>query len=215
MSTNWTLAASDICSDALQHLGIIGAGETPSSQDMNTCLRALDGILKGLPLIGYNWPKVSSETALVWTGVQTMALPTDYYSYPVVWILYLGNKVPLKQISHAYWVNMQNRATTAAVPTSFYIDPSNTLYLWPVPPTDPVASIQYQRLVTDAVQVSTPDMQQHWLNPLGLGVAHEVALKFGVDQAARQEIEKRWLAKRIGALENSIPSEVITISVSD
>lgn len=215
MSTTWTLAAQDICSDALKHCGAIAANETPSAVDMQLALRALDGLLKTMPLAGYNWPKLSGEVPLVWTGVQTMALPADYYSYPVVWILYLGNKIPLKQISHAYWVNLTNKATTAPLPNSFYIDPSNTLYLWPIPPGDPVATIQYQKIINDVVQGAMPDVLQTWLNPLGWGVASEICMDITVPAAERAEIAQRWGAKRTGALESSIPSEVITVSVAD
>lgn len=215
MSTTWTLTAQDICTDGLKHCSAIANNETPSAADMQLALRALDGLLKTMPLAGYNWPKLSGEVPLVWTGIQTMALPADYYSYPVVWILYLGQKIQLKQISHAYWVKLTNKTTTAPIPNSFYIDPAGTLFLWPVPPGDPVATIQYQKVINDTVQGSMPDVMQIWLNPLGWGVASEIAMDLGVPAPDRAELAQRWGAKKTMAMENSIPSEIITISVSD
>ena len=81
----WTLAASEICADALEHLGVIADGETASSGDMQTALRALNGVLKELPLFGYHWPALSGETALAWGNSQAVVLPADYYGSPVVW----------------------------------------------------------------------------------------------------------------------------------
>jgi len=215
MATAWTLAATDICTDALEHLGVIGDGETASAGDMQTALRGLDAILKELPLAGYSWPKLSAETALAWINGQTITLPADYYAYPVLWKSLNGQKPKLTQINHAQWVAMADRAQTGESVTHFYISPANVLYLWPVPAVDPVLTIQYQRLVDDAVLATAPDLPSYWHNPLGYGVANEIALKFGAEQGKRVEIAQRWGVKRDRALESSIASEVISFEVRD
>jgi hypothetical protein len=217
MSTSWTLTAQEVCTDALQHLGVLGVGETPGSEDMQVALRALDGVLKELPLVGYTWPKLSAEASLSWggAGVQTVSLPADYFGYPVVWKTLDGQKVPLTPIPHASWVQMPDRSAAGAV-THFYISPANVLYLWPVPPTDdPVLTIQYQKIVDDAAATTTPDLPQFWKNPLGYGVADEMSLKFDVAPPKRVEIAQRWAAKRDRALEFSIPSAPISFEVQE
>jgi hypothetical protein len=62
---------------------------------MQVALRALDGVLKELPLAGYVWPKLSAEAALAWTAVRPIPLPDDYFGSPVAWRLVDGKKVPL------------------------------------------------------------------------------------------------------------------------
>jgi hypothetical protein len=62
MSTNWTRTAQQICTDALQHLSVLGTGETASSADMQKALGALNTVLKELPLAGYNWPQLSAKS---------------------------------------------------------------------------------------------------------------------------------------------------------
>ena len=77
----------------MQHLGVVGSGETASAAEMQLALRALDATLKELPLAGYSWPKLSAEVALVWVGAQAIALPADYYGYPIAWNTVNAQKV--------------------------------------------------------------------------------------------------------------------------
>jgi hypothetical protein len=214
MSTSWSLTASQICTDALEHLGAIADGETPSAGDLQTCLRGLDGLLKELPAFGYHWPSLSVETALTWTGAAFMALPADYYNFPTAWKLVNGEKYPLVQFPHAEWVLKHDRAASGDV-THFYISPDNKFYVWPVPAADPVVSLQYMRIVDDASIGIAPAVSQIWLNPLGYGVADEVGLKFGVSKERRTEIKARWLDKKSRALESSQGYETITIEVQE
>lgn len=215
MATSWTLTAAEICTDALEHMGILSDGETASSGDMQTALKALNGVLKELPLLGYLWPALSAEASLTWTAGQTVSLPADYYAYPVVWIRPSGAKLPpLVQLNHAQWQATPNQDAQGSA-THFYVDPLGALHLWPAPLVDPVLTIQYQRIVSDAGLAVSPGLPQYWINPLGYGVANELVLKFGVPQDKRVEIAQRWDAKRSRALESSVASESISFSVAD
>lgn len=216
MSTTWTRTAQQICTDALQHLSVLGSGETATSADMQLALGALDTVLKELPLAGFSWPQLSDEVALTYVqGVQTMALPADYFAYPVAWKTVNGEKSPLTQIPHATWVQMADRNKTGEAATHFYISPAKAFYMWPNVSADPVITLQYQKIVQDASATSSTDLPQFWIGALGYGVANELALKYGIPQGTRVEIAQRWAAKREKALENSIGSEVISIEVRD
>ena len=215
MSTTWTLTAQDICTDALQHLAVIGEGETVNAADMLLALRALDSVLKELPLSGYSWPKLSAEVSLTWVSGQTIALPADYFAYPVAWRTTDGSKPLLEQYTHAQWIALAGRTLATGTPKGFYIGPDKLLYLYPTPTVNPVVTLQYQKIVDDSVSTTAPDLPQYWLNPLGYGVANELTLKYELSQDKRVEIAMRWSAKRNMALENSIASEVISISVAD
>lgn len=214
MTTAWTLAAAEICTDALEHLDVIGDGEPASGSDMQLALRALDAVLKELPLSGYSWPKLSGEVALTWVSGATIVLPVDYYGSPVAWRTVGTSKTPLVQIPHGRWIKMVGRDATGQ-PSHFYIDPANVLHLWPIPTVDPLVSLQYQRIVDDADATVQPDIAQYWLNPLGYGVANELALKFGIPDNKAQQVAARWMAKRTLALESSIASEVISFEARD
>lgn len=209
--------AGQICRDALEHLQVVGAGESIAAADQVTALRGLDAVLKELPLSGYNWPKLSGEVALAWSAgtPQTVPLPADFYNYPSVWKTVNGQPVPLTQIPHSEWIAKVNRTATATQPTHFYVSPAKVVYFWPIPTADPVATLQYQKIVDDAALAVAPDVLQIWLNPLGWGVADEISMKFGVAQPLRVEVNQRWTAKKRLALANSIPSETISFSVDD
>lgn len=211
----WTRTAQQICTDALEHLSVVGQGETAKSGDMQLALGALDVVLKELPLVGYNWPQLSAETALTFAAAQTMTLPTDFYAYPVAWKTVNGQSVPLTPIPHASWVQMADREATGDAATHFYISPDNQFYVWPVVSVDPVITLQYQRVVSDASSAAATDLPQYWIGALGYGVASELALKYGIPQATRVEIGQRWSAKLTKCLENSIGSEVISFSVQE
>lgn len=209
MSTNWTLTASQVCDDALEHLGVLADGEVATASQTITALRALNAVLKELPLAGFTWPKLSAEVSLTWASSQSMTLPTDYYGNPVAWRLSGGQRLPLEQIRHADWVLMTNKQA-AGTPTHFYISPANVFLMWPTPTADPGITLQYQRIVDDAVSGTQPDLPQYWLNALGYGVANEISLKFGRDRSTREEIAMRWTAKKSLALQNSVPAEIIS-----
>lgn len=217
MFTTWTLTAGQICRDALEHLQVYGPSDAISSADQVTALRGLDAVLKELPLSGYNWPKLSGEVALAWSAgtPQTVSLPADFYNYPSIWKTVNGQPVPLTQIPHSEWVAKTDRSATATQPTHFYVSPAKAVYFWPIPTADPVATLQYQKIVDDAALTAAPDVLQIWLNALGWGVANEISMKFGVPQANRVEVAQRWQEKKNLALESSIPSEVISFSVAD
>jgi hypothetical protein len=214
MPTAWTLTASEICTDGLRHLNVIGEGDTASGDQMQDALRGLDTVLKELSPLGYHWPKLSAEVALTWTGVQTMTLPTDYYGFPVAWRTENGAKVPLTQIPHATWVRMTDR-TAEGVCTHFYVNPAGVFYVWPTPDADPVVSIQYQKILDDAVLGTTPDVLQTWKGALSYGVADEISMKFGAPKDTRVEVNQRWAAKKALLLATSIAHEEITFGVSE
>lgn len=214
MSTAWTLAALDVCTDALEHLGVVGAGEAASGDDLQLALRALDAVLKELPLAGHAWPKLSAETALAWAGDPALPLPADYFGAPIAWRVIDGRKRLLTQIPHARWIQMEDR-TAAGMPSHFYIGPDNLLQLWPVPASDPVVGIQYQRIVSDADGTMQPDVPQYWLNALGYGVAAELLLKFDIPDQKAQAINARWQSKRAAALEYSIESAPVCFEVRE
>lgn len=217
MSTNWTETAQEICRDALEHMNVVGTNDPVNAVDLNKCLRALNSVLKALPLVGYTWPKLSTNTALTWLigTPQTISLPADFYNYPVVHITSSSGQPELTQIPHAIWVGMSNQTATGPYPTHFYVSPDNTLYFWPVPTQNPTATIQYQRIVNDVVSSTQPDLPQYWINPLGWGVANELSMDYGCNQEQRVEINQRWTVKATAALESSILYENISVSVDD
>jgi len=216
MTTSWTETATEICSDAMLHLGVLDPTESIGGEELAIALRALDSVLKELPLHGYSWPKLSSETAFTWVSGQTIALPADYFAFPSIWITSSGNKARLTELTHAQWVENPGRSLATGDPTHIYVSPDKYVWLYPTPTTAPTLTIQYQKIIDDSVAGSAPNVPQHWINPLGYGVANELSLMYSsTPPDVRAEIAQRWAVKRERALEYSISFAPVSFSVED
>lgn len=191
---------------------MLAVGETPTADDMNACLDALDVVLQELPVHGYVWPALTAEASLTWVSGNTVTPPTDYYAHPVLWSSYSGSRVQLRNMTHAEWNSLPNTAPSG-VPSAFYINPAGTWYLYPSPTANPVLTLQYQRLVADSVQTTAPAMPRSFFSALGYGVANEMLLKFGVPPDIAQQIQQRWMEKREYAMQSAISSAPISFVV--
>lgn len=217
MTTAWALKAQEVCEVAFQLLGRAEPGDFPSGSEMCTLLRALDTVLKELPLAGYIWPKLTDETALAWVSGQTISLPADYFGQAAVWRTdsATGRRIELAQIAHGRWIEQLDR-TAQGTPTHFYLSPANVLYLFPVPTIDPGVYLQYQKIIDDVDAQTVPNVPQFWLGALPYGVADETSLIFAKDKPSlRLEINGRWLKKRTAALAYTMPNEDVNMTVAD
>lgn len=218
MSTNWTLSAQDIITDALQITEVLGAGETTSAADYDVCLTALQNIIKELPLHGVSWPKVTvAPVTLVWSSgtPAQVAMPADYFGVPQISHTVSGANVDIEIITKAAYDAIQEPDFVAVNPTKIYIAPNNIGYLWPVPSVDPLLQITYQAIAIDAALAATPDVMQAWLGLLGLWLAYEICPRFGVKMDKRLDIEKRFLNTRRLALAYAAESAPIVMQVLD
>jgi hypothetical protein len=219
MPATWTLPVQDILTDALEIVGAIGTGQTASAEDHAVALRGLQGILKELPIHGLSWPKVTSApVSLTWdAGIPSeIALPVDYYGVPQMY--YLANdsgKVNLEVLTKARYDALPDPAATAEHPQFVYIAADKTAFLYPVPTEDPGLMLTYQAIVLDATVAAPPDVAQTWIAGLGLWVANEISPKFGVSLPERQDIERRFLARRALMLAHAAETAPICISVAD
>lgn len=208
MSTTWTLMTQEVITDALQELGVLGAGQTASATDYEVCLRALQNVLKEMPLHGLSWPKIiASPVSLAWSALNpcTVAMPADYFGVPFVPGLAVVPKAEYDALP----------AGETGAPSRIYIAPNNVGYLWPVPVTDPALMISYQAITLDAAMLAVPDVAQSWTAGLTLWVASEVAAKFGVPPAERQDLERRFLMRRALMLAYAAETAPICIQVRD
>lgn len=193
MTTNWTQTAQEICTGALEICEAIGDGEPASASDLAICERALNGILKELPLHGFSWFKITNnDVSISWSALTPNKVnhPADFFGNPVL----KSNGEPLKQIAKAEYD--YKPAQTATYPTEFYQNPNNAFVLWPTPTQDPVLTLSYQAIVDDVTTTATPDIKQAWLLGFTYWLADEISLKFGVPQATRVEIKQRAAEKR-------------------
>lgn len=193
MSTSWTQTAQEIYTGALELCEAISDGEIPGASDVALCKRALDGILKELPLHGLSWFKLTTtDVSITWAVLtaQTVTPPSDYFGSPVL----KRDGVPLRQITKAEFD--AKAASSATLPIEFYETPSGTFKLWPTPSTDPALTLSYQAICNDVTSTATPDIKQAWILGFTYWLADEISMKFGVPQPVRAEIKQRAEEKR-------------------
>lgn len=218
MPTAWTLTSADVIQGALELCQAVGVDEAVSPEDQEMCLRALNGILKELPLHGIGWPKVSSANAAVTWNVLTpsvVSFPTDYFGVPVLKYTDQNARLQLLQPIRKVEFERLDSAATARYPLYFYEAPDRSIYLWPTPTQDPVLRLTYQAIVSDATATASPDIQQAYLNGLQYWVAEEVKIKFEVSQALSAAIREKFLEKRNLMVQWSVEMAPISMSVDD
>lgn len=218
MTTAWTLPAADIITDALQLIGLVGAGQTASDDDHSVCMTALQNIIKELPLHGVVWPKITTApVALSWSPATPaqVTLPADYFGVPQVSYVANGANVDVEVITKAVYDAIQQPDYVALYPQKIYIAPDNSAFLWPVPSANPGLKMTYQAISSDIDIASRPDVAQSWLSGLGLWLAYEICPKFGVDMNTRTDIEKRFAAKHRMMLAYAAESAPIRFGVAD
>jgi len=218
MPTAWTLTAQEVITDALMEIGVLGAGQTANPTDYDVCLRALQNVLKEMPLHGLSWPKITvAPVALAWS-VGTpgqVAMPADYFGVPTISFTQSAVNIDLTVIAKAAYDAIEQPAQTSTYPTHIYIGPNNIGYLWPVPTVNPALSITYQAVTLDADLLTTPDVVQSWVGGLTLWVAHEVAPKFGVPPSDRADLERRYMMRRSLMLAWAAETAPIRFTVAD
>jgi hypothetical protein len=195
----WTLTTIEVIRGALELCQAIGVGEPVSDPDTETCMDALQGLVKELPSHGYQWPQVSSTpVAVAWVLATPSSVtpPADYFGAPVLKFTDAGSvKRELIRLAKPYWERL-DLTKTAQYPSHFYVAPDLTFKLWPAPTLDPVLSLTYQSIIPDLTLTGTPGFAQQYLNTLQFLLADEVALKFGVPQDIRVEIAARAAVKK-------------------
>lgn len=218
MSTTWTLSTLDTIKGALQLCGSVGVGETVSAADSELCLRALDGVIKELPIHGFQWPQLSSTpVAVAWVLATPSSVtpPADYFGAPVLQYTDAGGvKRQLVPASKAEW-ELLDLTKTAQYPTTFYVAPDLTFKLWPAPTQNPTLTLTYQSILPDLVLTATPPIQQQYLNLLQYLLADEVSLKFGCSQDIRAEIAARASQKKFMMVQWAVDQSPIFFTVQD
>lgn len=215
---DWTLLRERLADKGLEKAGRLGAGETPSSEDRNLCLEAIDSILKNLAVYGYKWPKTISApySANFAIGVQTATLPQDFYN--LVSMNYVdtsGNEAYLFPSDSREWNDIKNKTTAGGNPQKAYIDNFNVLHIWPVPSIATVVKIYYEKVILDSAPSTALDLDAAWMLAIPYGIAAEVGYEFEIPQAKLDRLTARWMQERNMLIQFQAPNSVNQVSVDD
>jgi hypothetical protein len=191
-SVNYSLSARQIAAAALELIGVVSIGETPSAEDAAKALEQLNFLVKtwGADAKPKLWQSTEAAVTLVASQAAYTASPVTL-ARKVVSIrrrtgtLTAQNDVPLNELSRQDYDNKANKLSTGT-PTEYYFDPqraTRSLYVWPVPDATIAASttlrLTYLRVIEDLDSLDDDfDIPQEWLEVLQYSLAARLAVPY-------------------------------------
>ena len=169
MATTATRTARQIVTRALRLSGVVGFGEDPAAEYMETGLELLDDMLKGWQNDRHHlWAETSQTLALTTSAsyslspVRPLRISSARYKRSAS-----ASEQPMLQMTRDEYDNQPNKATTGT-PTQFYYDRQReaaVFYVWPVPDATAGQTIEitYERELEDITGPNdTVDLPSEW-----------------------------------------------------
>lgn len=185
-SIDFVVNRDDIITEALELLGVLGEGQSPTANQLTSCAMTLNMMVKYWQSQGLNIYALAN---------QTVDLVADTASYtlnprPMAISNALrrdanGNDIPLDILTRNDYLALTDKDSSGA-PVSIYYDhqvgTDNKMYIWPVPSnTDYDIIVYYQRTLEDFdAAADDADFPQEWYLPLAYNLATLLAPKYGV-----------------------------------
>lgn len=198
-STNFSLNATQIVTEALQILGSGVEGEGVDGDELNKAIRRLNMVLKHLTNKGLHYIIRKSKSITMVAadydyilaesgGDVTMAKPDEILRADLKHITNLTIDQQLTRMSHDEYYGLPSRLTDTGIPTSYFINDtgilSSTLYLWPIPDATTVAAytleLQYLKPYDD-IDSPTDDIEldSSWYLAIAYQLAYWLSADYG------------------------------------
>jgi len=189
--------AQTLINDALELLGVIGAGETATGEDTTSALGTLNRMLD-------SWRNESLMVYAISNITHTLVGSDDTYTIgpsgaditatrPVkiesAFVRQSNTDYPVQVIDdQAYWQGIASRTSSSDIPAYLYYDtafPNGTIYLWPVPFA---ANVLYMQVWTPLSEYATAgtavSLPPGYQEAIAYGLAVRLAPKFGIKSGA-------------------------------
>ena len=191
----FTVTRDEIFTDALQICGVLNGSEAIGANDITTCSRTLNMLLKNLPIDTWLlWCYINIEVPLVVATSSYTIGPTGTVvaNRPLriakAWLRNTNNSpstdVPITQLARQDY-QMLTPKESPGIPVNYYYDPQLTngvLTTWPVLNTSGYSVfISVQRTIQDisaSVGTQNFDLPQEWFLPLSWMLADQISMKY-------------------------------------
>ena len=202
-TVSFSMNRDALIASSLRLMGVLGQGDTPTTEDYTNCSQALNIMIKSLMTSGI--PLWTQEGLVV-------PLTTNKFSYTIgmsgadityfkplrvisAYIRYIPNNsdVTLYQLSREEY-DALGKKDTASIPNSFFYSPDidvGTIYFFGVP-TDStrLVVLNFQRPIQDMNAASDLfDFPNEWYQCLKWNLAAELCPEYGVPEAALNRID--------------------------
>ena len=199
--TTIQLTRNELIAASLRKLGVIAAGQSPTTEDYTNGAQALNALISSFRALGmplwkrseYSW----TPTTQSYTIGNGYTLSTDYplKIYQAYRIDASGtSKIPMEVVAD-YDYNMLP-VSTGGIPLKLTYQPKNNygiIKLWPIPDTTntSVVHILYQEpFEYFTASTETMDFPEEWYEPLIYGLAVRLAPEWGIPIPDRQELKR-------------------------
>lgn len=193
-SYDFTMTASDVCTLALEKIGVVGENQQPTGNQLSKARQQLNLILKELENQGYKFWTTEQKTFNTNTSNQTYSIDADISEIEYAFIRDEGIDTPLAIYTRFDEADIQNK-TDEGKPTAVRFTRNNntqTLTLYPKP--DKVYAIYYgkSKIIQDVdIGTNNLDVLTNWLNALVYGLASELGDSYQIPLQERDRFEAK------------------------
>ena len=190
-SINYNQNRDQISSDALQLLGVIGAGETATSNDLTFCSSLLNKMIKSWQAQGIHlWKETTATVTIVASTSSYTITPRPLNIMGCRYHYWTGVDRKMRKLGRAEYDCIPTKVDSTGPCTAFHYTPglsTGTLLVWPVPTSTEVSNsdsltITYMQSIEDFDAASDePDFPAEWLEALTYNLAVRIAPAFGID----------------------------------
>lgn len=183
-TTSWTLTETDIITEAMEDIGVLEAGDTPSADDITSARRSLNLILKSLqsdPSIALRF--IEDKTISLSDGTTSYALDADTKKVLRVWLRIDGTDTQLNIVSKESYDLLSSKSGENQ-PMQVYIDyapDTPKAYFYPTPGQSYTAYYASERVVEDMTSATdNVDLPTSALEMVVAGLRSKLSSKFGL-----------------------------------
>lgn len=189
------ITAQDIINKSMRLLGLLAAGEVPTSEEAQDSLYSLNSIIDSYAANPQYYFCTQAEQFPLSTGKNTYTIGNDPAAIPYVdfvaarpirivgaFIRVNQTDTPLALITEQYWTNITNKSASGAPTKLLYRPnaPSGEILVYPTPNTAYTLFIKAERMISSyQTLVSTQFLPPGYQRLLELSLAMELAPEYG------------------------------------
>jgi hypothetical protein len=182
-TTTYSASVDDLITEAMEVIGVLDLGETPSTAETTSAIRTLNLLLKSLqtdPMVRLRFRE--EKTVALVGSTATYSLDSDTERVMYAWLVIDGTTVPLTWKTEDYFDNARRNSTTENQPQEYMVDYSAdtpTMTVYPVPAEAYTLYYLAERTIEDVVvDTETIDLPVKAMDMVMKGLASVFASKY-------------------------------------
>lgn len=197
-SNDFNMTARQLGRFAMLKLGILDAEQSPSASEFADIKTELNMMLKAWQMHGPNlWRQTFGNVTLVADTASYTLSPQPHRVIEARYRDASGRDLPMWEMTRQEYVELPLK-TSSGIPTTYYVDYQRavtTFYIWPVPSSITMETIQYtyQAKMDDIDALDDDiDIPQEWFECIGYNLADRLQPTFGTNVPQVKEMAAQF-----------------------